>query len=220
MKVRNTNFGPDDAGAEPGVVFGCFNNIAKLSDTALALWARVLAAVPGSKLLLKGRGFGDESVRRRYFERFTAAGLPVERVEFLERTANTAEHLALYGRVDISLDTFPYHGTTTTCEALWMGVPVVTLMGDRHVARVSGSLLTAIGRAEWVAQTPDDYVRIATELAADRAKLATIRAGLRDEVRNSPLGDHAGQSARFAAALRQCWQAWCASRTTAARAVA
>ena len=220
VKVRNTNFGPDDAGAEPGVVFGCFNNIAKLSDTALALWARVLAAVPGSKLLLKGRGFGDESVRRRYFERFTAAGLPVERVEFLERTANTAEHLALYGRVDISLDTFPYHGTTTTCEALWMGVPVVTLMGDRHVARVSGSLLTAIGRAEWVAQTPDDYVRIATELAADRAKLATIRAGLRDEVRNSPLGDHAGQSARFAAALRQCWQAWCASRTTAARAVA
>jgi protein O-GlcNAc transferase len=218
-KVRNTNFGPNGSGVESGVVFGCFNNIAKLSDTALALWARVLAAVPGSKLLLKGRGFGDESVRRRYFERFAAAGLPVERVEFLERTANTAEHLALYGRVDISLDTFPYHGTTTTCEALWMGVPVVTLMGDRHVARVSGSLLTAIGRAEWVALTPDDYVRIATELAADTAKLAAIRAGLRDEVRNSPLGDHAGQSARFAAALRQCWQAWCASRTSA-RAVA
>lgn len=218
-KVRNTNFGPDGSGTESGVVFGCFNNIAKLSDTALALWARVLAAVPGSKLLLKGRGFGDESVRRRYFERFTTAGLPVDRVEFLERTANTAEHLALYGRVDISLDTFPYHGTTTTCEALWMGVPVVTLMGDRHVARVSGSLLTAIGRAEWVAHTPDDYVRIATELAADRTKLAAIRAGLRDEVRNSPLGDHAGQSARFAAALRQCWQAWCASRAPA-RAVA
>jgi predicted O-linked N-acetylglucosamine transferase (SPINDLY family) len=186
---------------------------AKVTDATLALWARVLAAVPGSRLLLKGRGFGEEAVRQRYFERFAAAGLPVDRVEFLERTAKTDDHLALYGRVDISLDTFPYHGTTTTCEALWMGVPVVTLMGDRHVARVSGSLLTAIGRGEWVAQTPEDYVRIAAELAADPAKLAAIRAGLRDEVRKSPLGDHAGQSIRFAAALRQCWSTWCESRT-------
>jgi predicted O-linked N-acetylglucosamine transferase (SPINDLY family) len=100
-----------------------------------------------------------------------------------------------------------------------MGVPVVTLMGDRHVARVSGSLLTAIGRGEWVAQTPEDYLRIATELAADPLKLAAIRAGLREEVRNSPLGDHAGQSARFAAALRECWMAWCASQNST-RAVA
>ncbi|MDQ5977544.1 MAG: protein O-GlcNAc transferase [Verrucomicrobiota bacterium] len=210
-KVRNTNFGP--------VTFGCFNNVAKITDDTLRLWARVLAAVPGSQLLLKGRGFGEEPVRRRYFERFAAAGLPVERVEFLERTAKTDDHLALYGRVDISLDTFPYHGTTTTCEALWMGVPVVTLMGDRHVARVSGSLLKAIGRGEWVAQTPDDYVRIAIELATEPAKLAAIRAGLRDEVRNSPLGDHPGQSARFAAAVRQCWNVWCESQTPA-RAVA
>lgn len=214
-KVRNTNFGPTDSEEGQGVVFGSFNNIAKISDTTLALWARVLAAVPASKLLLKGNGFSDDSVRQRYFERFAAAGLPVERIEFLERTANTAEHLALYGRVDIALDTFPYHGTTTTCEALWMGVPVVTLMGDRHAARVSGSLLTAIGRAEWAAQTADDYVRIATELACAPAKLAAIRAGLRDQVRSSPLGDHAGQSARFAVALRQCWHAWCASRTSA-----
>ncbi|RXK53027.1 tetratricopeptide repeat protein [Oleiharenicola lentus] len=209
--VRNTNIGP--------VTFGSFNNVAKVTDATLALWARVLAAVPGSRLLLKGRGFGDEAVRQRYFERFAAAGLPVQRIEFLERTAKTDDHLALYGRVDISLDTFPYHGTTTTCEALWMGVPVVTLMGDRHVARVSGSLLTAIGRGEWVAQTPEDYLRIATELAADPLKLAAIRAGLREEVRNSPLGDHAGQSARFAAALRECWMAWCASQNST-RAVA
>lgn len=211
VNVRNTNLGQ--------VTFGSFNNVAKVSDATLTLWARVLAAVPGSRLLLKGRGFGDENVRHRYLERFAAAGLPTERVEFLERTAKTDDHLALYGRVDISLDTFPYHGTTTTCEALWMGVPVVTLMGDRHVARVSGSLLSAIGRAEWIAATSDDYVRIATELAADPVKLAAIRAGLRDELRNSPLGDHAGQSARFAAALRQCWMEWCTARA-ATRAVA
>lgn len=95
-----------------------------------------------------------------------------------------------------------------------MGVPVVTLMGDRHVARVSGSLLTAIGREEWVATSADDYVRIATQLASDRAGLAVIRAGLREQVRTSPLGDHAGQSAHFATALRDCWQAWCAARAT------
>jgi predicted O-linked N-acetylglucosamine transferase (SPINDLY family) len=211
--------GPAPCAASGAITFGCFNNVAKISDTILGLWARVLAATPGSRLLLKGRGFSEETVRQRYFARFVSAGLPVDRVEFLERTAKTDDHLALYRRVDISLDTFPYHGTTTTCEALWMGVPVVTLMGDRHIARVSGSLLTAIGRSAWVAQTADDYVRIATELAADPEKLASIRASLRGEVRNSPLGDHASQSACFASAIRDCWQTWCASRT-AGRAVA
>jgi len=216
VSVRPAKPGPEGV---RGITFGCFNNVAKISDTTLALWAQVLAAVPDSRLLLKGRGLGGAEMRRDYAARFAAAGLPAGRVEFLERTAQTDAHLALYGRVDISLDTFPYHGTTTTCEALWMGVPVVTLMGDRHIARVSGSLLAAIGREEWVATTPEDYVRIAVDLAADPVRLAAIRAGLRDEVRHSPLGDHAGQSARFAAALRDCWAAWCASRT-AARAVA
>lgn len=215
VNVRNRDIGP---GGE-GLVFGCFNNTAKISDTTLRLWARVLAVVPGARLLLKGRGLGEAEVRGRYLQRFAEAGLPVERIDFLERTAKTDDHLALYGHVDISLDTFPYHGTTTTCEALWMGVPVVTLMGDRHLARVSGSLLSAIGRREWIAATPEDYVRIAAELASNPARLAAIRAGLRDEVRRSPLGDHAGQSARFAAALRQCWSEWCAAHT-ATRAVA
>jgi protein O-GlcNAc transferase len=211
--------GPAPVTVNGHITFGCFNNVAKISDTTLALWARVLAAVPTAKLLLKGRGFAEEDVRRKYYARFAAAGLPSDRVEFMERTDKTDDHLALYGRVDISLDTFPYHGTTTTCEALWMGVPVVTLMGDRHIARVSGSLLTAIGRSEWVADTADDYVRIAGELASDPTRLAEIRNGLRAQVRNSPLGDHAGQSACFARALRECWSAWCQSRTVA-RAVA
>ncbi|HEX2861170.1 MAG TPA: tetratricopeptide repeat protein [Lacunisphaera sp.] len=205
--------GPAPCASGGSVTFGCFNNVAKISDATLALWARVLAASPNSRLLLKGRGLGEEAMRQRYLARFAAAGLPVDRVEFLERTAKTEDHLALYRRVDISLDTFPYHGTTTTCEALWMGVPVVTLMGDRHVARVSGSLLAAIGRGGWVAESADEYVRIATELASDPAKISSIRAGLRDEVKNSPLGDHSSQSARFAAALRQCWQEWCVKHT-------
>jgi predicted O-linked N-acetylglucosamine transferase (SPINDLY family) len=200
---------------ERGVVFGCFNNVAKISDATLALWARVLAAVPGSRLLLKGKGFCTGATRERIAARFAAAGVNLDRLDLVERTATTEEHLALYNHVDITLDTFPYHGTTTTCEALWMGVPVVTLMGDRHVSRVSGSLLTAIGRTEWIASSADEYVRISADLAARcaaRPGTDEDRLALREAVKNSPLGDHAGQSARFAAALRECWASWCATR--------
>jgi predicted O-linked N-acetylglucosamine transferase (SPINDLY family) len=198
------------------VTFGCFNNLAKISDATIALWARVLAAVPGSRLLLKGRGLGDEAVRARYLARFERLGLPAARVEWLERTAGAAEHFALYGRVDIALDTFRYHGTTTTCEALWMGVPVVTLAGDCHMARVGSSLLTAIGRPEWIARHADDYVRIASRLAADPAHLVRMRRDLRATLQTSPLLDHAGQAARFGAALRSCWVARCVRAAAAA----
>ena len=165
--------------------------------------------------MLKGRGLSEDAVRQRYLDRFAACGLPAERVELLERTAETADHVALYHQVDIALDSFPYHGTTTTCESLWMGVPVVTQLGDRHVARVSASLLTAVGHPEWIATTPDDYVRIAAGLAADPVRLAALRAGLRDELRASPLLDHPGQAAHFARALRHCWGEWCARRQPA-----
>lgn len=205
---------------EPGrpVTFGCFNNLTKFNDTLFTLWGRVLAAVPNSRLVLKGRGLSEEAVRQRYLPRFAACGLPVDRVDLLERTAEVDSHLALYHGVDIALDAFPYHGTTTTCESLWMGVPLVTLVGDRHAARVSASLLHAVGHPEWVAENPDDYVRIAAKLASDPARLAALRTGLRDEMRTSPLLDHAGQSARFGAALRDCWAEWCARRTALALA--
>jgi len=191
------------------VTFGCFNNLAKINDATLVLWARVLAAVPASRLLLKGWGLTDAATRQSYLARFTAAGLPAERIDLSDRTAEVAEHLALYHRVDISLDTFPYHGTTTTCESLWMGVPVVTLLGDRHASRVSASLLTAAGHPEWIARTQDEYVRLAAGLATDQAKLARLRAGLRSEIKASALCDYAGQGARFGASLRQCWRRHC-----------
>ncbi|MBI2517583.1 MAG: tetratricopeptide repeat protein [Opitutae bacterium] len=198
------------------VTFGCFNNLGKVSDTMLAVWARILAVVPGSRLMLKGPGLSAPAMRTRYLHRLAAAGLPVERVELIERTAGTEEHLALYHRVDIALDTSPYSGTTTTCEALWMGVPVVTLRGDRHAARVSASLLTALGRPEWIATSVDDYVRIAVELTSDPTRLAGIRAGLREEMRRSALLDHAGQARRFGDALRECWAAWCEKQAAVA----
>jgi protein O-GlcNAc transferase len=198
------------------VTFGSFNTLAKITDRVLSLWAQVLHTVPNSRLRLKGQGLGDPAVRAAYQSRFTRLGLPVDRIDFFERTAGTKEHLALYGEVDIALDTFPYHGTTTTCESLWMGVPVVSLAGDRHMSRVGASLLTAVGRSGWIASTPADYVRIATALAGDTAQLSFEHATLHAAMQSSPLLDHPGQAERFGAALRNCWAAWCARGIRAA----
>jgi predicted O-linked N-acetylglucosamine transferase (SPINDLY family) len=141
--------------------------------------------------------------------------LAPERVELVERTPDTVSHLSLYHRVDVALDTFPYHGTTTTCEALWMGVPVVTQIGDQHVSRVGASLLTAAGHPEWIARDDADYVRVAASLASRRWRAEECNA-LRYTLQASPLLDHAGQAARFAGALRECWKAWCAQPAAAA----
>jgi len=194
------------------VTFGCFNSPSKFTDGTLAWWGRILEAVPGSRLRLKGQGLGEAGSRARYAERFGRVGLPVDRVDLIERTPDTRSHLAQYREIDIALDTFPYHGTTTTCEALWMGVPVVSLAGDRHASRVGLSLLSAVGRSQWSASTADDYVRIARELAGNPAVLAEEARALREQLRRSPLGDHAGQSLRFAEAVRQCWSEWCAAQ--------
>jgi protein O-GlcNAc transferase len=198
--------------ASAPVTFGCFNTLSKITDSMLRLWSRILNEVPSSRLLLKGAGLEHSAVRARYLERFRRLEMPIERVELVGRTPDTASHLALYRRVNVALDTFPYHGTTTTCEALWMGVPVVTLAGDQHMSRVGVSLLTAIGRPEWITCHPDEYVQAAVTLAKDRAKLQSLRDGLRGELARSPLLDHAGQSERFATALRECWVTWCAER--------
>ena len=199
------------------VTFGCFNDPSKISDRTLTLWSRILRAVPNGRLHLKGRGLGERTVRHAFVRRLEQLGLPGDRVTLLERTLETREHLALYADVDIALDTFPYHGTTTTCEALWMGVPVVSLTGDRHVSRVGMSLLTTIGHPEWAASTEDDYVRVATHLAADPGRVGGARQRLRAEVAASSLCDAAAQSARFGAALRACWVSWCERQTVPGR---
>jgi predicted O-linked N-acetylglucosamine transferase (SPINDLY family) len=199
--------------ADP-VTFGCFNTLAKITDEMLSVWARLLESVGGSRLLLKGASLGNAEVRKRYLERFQRLSISAERVELVERTPDTASHLALYNRVDVALDTFPYHGTTTTCEALWMGVPVVSLAGDRHMSRVGVSLLTAAGHPELVATTSDEYVRIASQLANDPVKRAVLRRDLRDDLRRGPLLDHVSQAAHFAAALRECWVTWCDRQMT------
>ena len=191
------------------VTFGCFNTPAKITDSTLAVWAQILAAVPGSRLCLKGAGLDQPALRQRYAAHFEQCGVNGSRLDFLERTPDTRSHLACYNGIDIALDTAPYNGTTTTCESLWMGVPVVTLAGDRHMARVGASLLTACGHPEWIATTQMEYFARAVALAESPAQLGRLRAGLRGELQAGPLLDHVGQAGRFGTALRDCWRVWC-----------
>ena len=171
------------------VTFGSFNNLAKLSEATLETWIGILRAVPGSRLLLKTKVFDDPGVVDWWSGRFTEHGIDRGRIDLLPSIPSLAGHLAAYHRVDIALDTFPYNGTTTTCEALWMGVPVLTLAGDCHAARVGTSLLTRLGLEDWIAGSRDDYVRRAGDWASRTEDLATLRAGMRERMRRSPLLD-------------------------------
>ncbi len=203
---------PLPAGSNRPITFGSFNNLPKLSDETLDLWTQVLLAVPESRLLLKARGLDDPAIRQGVVGRFALAGIDQARLRFAGRTRGYRDHMALYGEIDIGLDSLPYNGTTTTCEALWMGVPTVTLAGDRHCARVGASLMTRVGLEECVAATPEDYVAIAAQLAADRQRLADLRAGMRARVQASPLMDATGFTASLEAAYRTLWRDWCAHR--------
>jgi len=178
----------------------------------LGVWSRLLAEIPGSRLILKSIGLADDVVIHQVRERLRHAGLADENVELQGAKGATADHLATYSAIDIALDTHPYNGTTTTCEALWMGVPVITLMGNRHAARVGASLLRAIGHQAWIARDTDDYVSIAKNIASDGTRLAAWRKALRDDMRRSVLMDQPAQAQRFSDTLRACWQKWCATR--------
>ncbi len=194
------------------VTFASFNNAAKVGDECAALWARALAAVPGSRMLMKSASLADPAVRESVAARMAAAGIPAERLELVARTASRVDHLALYSHVHVALDTVPYNGTTTTCEAMWMGVPVVCMLGDRHAARVSASLVAATGHPEWAAGDADGFVATAVRLAGDPDGLARIRAGLRARMASSALMDAHAYGARFHAALRSAWAQRCTGR--------
>src|SRR5262245_55535411 len=165
--------GPPPSARTGRVTFGSFNAVTKLNRAVIALWSRLLREIPGSRLLLKAVNFADEELRHDVIARFGAQGVEASRVEILPPTSGIADHLAQYSRVDIALDPIPYNGTTTTCEALWMGVPVVTIAGESHAGRVGASLLSCIGLAELAASNEEAFVRTAIGLTADR--LAALR---------------------------------------------
>lgn len=200
---------PLPALAKGWVTFGSFNNFSKLNPAGLALWAEVLRRVPGSRLLLKCPALTDGVLRERTTVALRELGIGAERLELLGHTPTRAEHLALYARVDIALDTFPYNGTTTTCEALWMGVPVVSLVGTRHAGRVGASLLAALGHSEWGVTTPEAFVDIAAGLAGDLARLQAIRAFMRREMELSQLCNAAAFADTIETAYREIWLREC-----------
>lgn len=193
------------------ITFGSFNNMTKMNEEVIALWSRVLHAVPGSLLFLKCKQLNLAAVRNEVLERFAAHGVDAVRL-ILEGSAPRVQLLAAYARVDIALDPFPYTGCTTTAEALWMGVPVVTLAGQRYLGLQSTSLLKNAGLAAWIAYNADDYVALAARYAGDVQHLQALRAGLRAQALASPVFDSLRFAAHFEAALREMWRKWCALR--------
>jgi protein O-GlcNAc transferase len=195
------------------ITFGSCNNFAKVSPEVIDLWAKILNAVPGSRLLMKAKSLFDKYTRHSLTEVFARADIAAGRIELLSWQPSTKEHLDTYNRIDIGLDTFPYNGTTTTCEAMWMGVPVITLAGKRHSSRVGGSILSNVGLPELIANTADEYVSIAVKLASDINRLEILRESLRDRMVHSPLTD----AKRFTGSLENCframWEKRCAPGT-------
>jgi predicted O-linked N-acetylglucosamine transferase (SPINDLY family) len=141
--------------------------------------------------------------------RFTSRGIEASRIIASDYVPDTRAHLSMYHNIDIALDAFPYNGTTTTCESIWMGVPVVTLRGNTHRSRVGTSLLTTLGLEQLIAGDTDRYVQIASQLAADRTALAAMRAALRSRMAASPLCDGVGYARKFETLLHEMWARWC-----------
>jgi predicted O-linked N-acetylglucosamine transferase (SPINDLY family) len=183
------------------ITFGCFNNTAKLNAGVFDVWARVLAAVPGARLVLKWRTLVDDDLCESVRAAFAVRGIEPERLD-LRPASPHADALGQYADIDIALDPFPFTGGLTSCEALWMGVPVVTWPQSRAVSRQTFALLSAIGLAELAADSADDYVRIAQSLASNPARLAALRSGLRARMQSSPLMDVVGFTRQLESTLR------------------
>jgi len=186
------------------VTFGSFNNPAKITSQVVSVWAKILQRVPRAQLVLKYRGFGDAAVQQRYRELFAVHGVDAERVQFQARST-FGEYLAAYQQIDVALDPFPFNGGATTCEALWMGVPVITCPGETFASRHSLSHLSNIGLTETIACDVDDYVEIAVALANNPHRLAEIRSALRDQMAISPLCDGPRFAQKLTALLIDTW---------------
>ena len=183
------------------IVFGSFNNLSKITPVTIKLWTEVLKSTPNSKLALKYKQLSDPKLKELIISRFVMNGISPDRIIVMEFNADINEHYGQYNKIDIALDTFPYNGTTTTCDALYMGVPVITLLGDRHCSRVSASLLTAVGLPELVAKDSGSFIRVASELAKDTDRLSKMKQTLREKMRNSPLYDKKTFAAKWQNAI-------------------
>ncbi len=195
-----------------GITFGTMSNFSKINPQLIELWALLLQRVPGSRLLLRYRGQERQRIGRMLGTFLEQHGVAGHRLELLGHAASVPDQLAGYHQLDIALDTFPYNGTTTTCEALWMGVPVITLAGGHHAARVGASLLSTVGLSHCIAETPEAYIEKAVALARNLPLLDTLRTRLRGMVAASPLCDHETFTRQLEQLYRRIWRRWCATQ--------
>ena len=198
---------PLPAGKNGFITFGCFNNLAKINQPVMDLWIRLLQKLPEARLLLATKALGDPAVRERY-RQLCADGGVAERVDFSGMVPHP-ELLARYGEIDLALDPFPYSGGLTTLEGLWMGVPALTLGGDRFASRHSLSHLTAVGLPEFIVADQATYLEKAIALANDLSRLETLRSGLRERMKSSPLCDAPRFTRNLEEAYRKMWRCWC-----------
>jgi predicted O-linked N-acetylglucosamine transferase (SPINDLY family) len=197
------------------VTFGSFNREFKVSDATYDLWCRILRDLPDSSIVIKSIAGSDPGIRQRQLREFERRGVTAERVQLLGFIADQLGHLESYRNVDIALDTYPYHGTTTTLDALVMGVPVVTLAGYNHASRVGVTLLTQMGLEEFIAKTPDDYVAIAVGLGSRPLRITELHDTLRERLLMSALCDGPGFMRGYEYALRGMWSNWCRAQGVA-----
>ncbi|MBM4146320.1 MAG: tetratricopeptide repeat protein [Nitrospira sp.] len=191
------------------ITFGSFNYFPKVSPETVALWSKILKTIPNSRLIMKALNFSDRTTCQYALEMFAEHDVSAEQITLVSLKPSYREHLVLYNSIDVGLDTFPYNGTTTTCDALWMGVPVISLLGDTHASRVGKSILSNIGLSYLVAKSPDEYLEIAINLSKDLSRLQSLRENCRYMILHSPLTD----AKQFTANLEQCyriiWERWC-----------
>ncbi|KAL2487105.1 putative UDP-N-acetylglucosamine--peptide N-acetylglucosaminyltransferase SPINDLY [Abeliophyllum distichum] len=191
------------------ITFGSFNNLAKITPKVLQVWARILCAIPNSRLIVKCKPFCCDSVRQQFLSTLEQLGLESQRVDLLPLILLNHDHMQAYSLMDISLDTFPYAGTTTTCESLFMGVPCVTMGGLVHAHNVGVSLLTTVGLSNLVGKNEDEYVQLAVQLASDVTALSKLRMELRDLMLNSPLCDGPKFIQGLESTYRNMWRRYC-----------
>ncbi|MBI3479759.1 MAG: hypothetical protein HY016_05305 [Nitrosomonadales bacterium] len=187
--------------------FGTLNNPTKMNDRVVACWARILNSIPNSQLYLNSKSLRDDTLRKEIIERYAVYGIAENRL-ILDSTAGRAAALNSYNQIDIALDPFPYPGGTTSYEALWMGVPVLTMRGNNYISHLGESTMHSAGLSDWIAVNEEDYIAKAIAMASDKLQLAALRAGLRQRVLASPLFDAALFARSFEAALWGMWQAW------------
>jgi predicted O-linked N-acetylglucosamine transferase (SPINDLY family) len=199
------------------VTFGTLNKLVKVSEPCARAWAAVLEAVPNSMLLLTAAGAERQSAgRQSILKRLAGYGIAPERVLLGGKVGSRADYLRRYGEIDVALDTYPFNGITTTCDALWMGVPTVTWSGQTSVSRATRSILTSAGLGHLAAETPQEFVRIASSHAKDPRALGEQRRTMRQRLASTPLLDHAAFTRSLEAAYRRMWETWATNQTRVA----